>query len=256
MQRVTSVPSLPSSLKVQLKPLVPTGVVPHSAARRSVPAEWSWTESPNAPATRPEFAVFTPKGYEPGYRYPLLVWLHGEGSDEQSLPDVMRHVSTRNFVAVAPRGTDHAETGPAWSDRPESIDTAEDAIFEAIESAADRFGLHPERVLLAGVGTGGTMAMRIALRHPERFGGVATIDGPLPTGNQPLARLNDLRGLPLLLSASKESAGYDESRVCRDLSLLHAGGCRVAIRQYPGDDELTTTMLADLNRWAMEIVCG
>ncbi|QDT69739.1 Alpha/beta hydrolase family protein [Planctomycetes bacterium MalM25] len=256
MQRVTSVPSLPSSLKVQLKPLVPTSTVPHSAARRNVPAEWSWTESPDAPATRPECATFTPKGFEPGYRYPLMVWLHGGGADEQSLPDVMRHVSTRNYVAVAPRGVDQTEAGYTWGESLESIDSAEDAVFEAIESANVRFSLHPERVLLAGAGAGGTMAMRIALRHPNHFGGAATIDGPLPTNHQPLARLNDLRGLPLLLSASKESTAYGESRVCQDLALLHSGGCRVAIRQYPGDDDLTTTMLADLNRWAMEIVCG
>ncbi len=255
MQRVTSVPSLPS-LKTPLKSLVPSGAVPHAAARSSVPAEWSWTESPTTPAPRRECATFTPMGYEAGYRYPLLVWLHGEGSDEQSLPEVMRHVSTRNYVGVAPRGVDNAAEGYTWGQSLGSIDTAEDAVFEAIEAATERFGPHPDRVLLAGVGSGGTMAIRIAMRHPDRFGGVATIDGPLPTGNQPLARLNELRGLPLLLSASKESTAYGESRVCRDLSLLHTGGCRVAVRQYPGDDELTTAMLADLNRWAMEIVCG
>jgi hypothetical protein len=44
--------------------------------------------------------------------------------------------------------------------------------------------------------------------------------------------------------------------MCRDLALLHSAGCRVAIRQYPGNDDLTTAMLADVNRWAMDIICG
>jgi hypothetical protein len=30
----------------------------------------------------------------------------------------------------------------------------------------------------------------------------------------------------------------------------------VALRQYPGDDNLTTKMLLDLNHWLMELVCG
>ena len=34
-----------------------------------------------------------------------------------------------------------------------------------------------------------------------------------------------------------------------------AAGCTVALRQYPCGDDLTTTMLADLNRWIMEVVC-
>jgi hypothetical protein len=40
------------------------------------------------------------------------------------------------------------------------------------------------------------------------------------------------------------------------LRLLHSAGCTVALRQYPGGDELTTGMLADINRWMMERVCG
>jgi hypothetical protein len=36
---------------------------------------------------------------------------------------------------------------------------------------------------------------------------------------------------------------------------MHAAGCTVALRQYPCGDELTTTMLSDLDRWMMAIVC-
>jgi hypothetical protein len=37
---------------------------------------------------------------------------------------------------------------------------------------------------------------------------------------------------------------------------MHAAGCTVALRQYPGGDDLTTGMLSDLNHWLMELVCG
>jgi hypothetical protein len=49
---------------------------------------------------------------------------------------------------------------------------------------------------------------------------------------------------------------HPDRRVCSDLRLLHSAGCTVALRQYPGDDELTTSMLSDLDRWLMESVCG
>ena len=55
---------------------------------------------------------------------------------------------------------------------------------------------------------------------------------------------------------SRDSRDYPDRRVCDDLRLLHSAGCTVALRQYPGGDELTTNMLSDLDRWLMEFVCG
>ena len=54
--------------------------------------------------------------YAPGYAYPLIVWLHGSGSDERQLQRIMPLVSMQNYVAVAPRGiplTAAGEPSPA-----------------------------------------------------------------------------------------------------------------------------------------------
>lgn len=251
MQRVpTASLSSPASTST-LKPLVPIPSVPYAESRDQIPTSWSWSEAP-APTVAPHTSTFAPLGYEKGYKYPLIVWLHGDGASESSLPDIMRHVSLRNFVAVAPRGGSVHEEGFAWCES--DLDSSE-AIFDAIEHATEHFNVHDDRIFLAGSGAGGSMAMRVALRNPERFAGVATLDGQVPRGGHLLARADEIRQLPLLLSASKESPSYSETQVCHDLSLLHSAGCQVAVRQYPGDDDLTTVMLEDLNRWAMEIVC-
>ena len=155
----------------------------------------------------------------------------------------MRHLSLRNFVAVGPtcESADGADRG--WIQTPEAIDAAEASVSEAVESASDLYNVHPDRVFIAGLGAGGTMALRLGLRRPEWFAAAASIDGPLPRGDRPLGRINAARGLPLLLSASRQSESYPQSRVCADLSLLHSAGFPIAVRQYPGDDELTTAML-------------
>lgn len=260
MQRVSTALKSHASTGAAAMSIIPINPVPHAESRRAVPAEWAWKTAPAPTAAPSHTAVFTPMGFEQAYAYPLLVWLHGEGANEQSLPDVMRHVSPRNFVAVAPRGVslrDGVDGGRCtWRQSPEGIDAAEEAVAEAIEAMRSRFSLNPNRVFIAGVGAGGTMAMRVALRQPGWFAGAATLDGPLPTGGRLLCRVDESRRLPLMLSASRESPSYPESRVCRDLTLLHSAGAKVAVRQYPGDDDLTTVMLGDLNRWAMEIVCG
>ncbi|WP_197528255.1 alpha/beta hydrolase [Posidoniimonas polymericola] len=203
-------------------------------------------------------STFVPQNFERNYAYPLVVWLHGQDQNECDLPHVMRHVSTRNYLAVAPRGVDESlevEGGYAWSDAPDSVEEAADRVFDALQQA-QRFNINDRRVFLAGVGAGGTLAMRLAMRHPETFAGAATFDGALPTGNSPLGRVNELRSLPILLSSSRESQEYPEQQLCDDLRLLHSAGATVSVRQYPGGDDLTTAMLADFDRWMMEIVCG
>ncbi|TWT43172.1 alpha/beta hydrolase [Botrimarina hoheduenensis] len=214
-------------------------------------APW-YVDAPADTRTARRHATFAPAGYEPGYRYPLVVWLHSQDSTEAELPQVMPHISLQNFVAVAPRGTARSTAeGYRWSQSLDGIAAAEDAVFASIAKAEQHFAFHNERVFLAGVGAGGAMALRIALRQPEWFAGAASLGGPLPRGRQPLGRLNAARQMPLLLSAARGSQEYPEPRICRDLSLLHSAGFSVDLRQYPAGDEVTTGMLEDLNRWIM-----
>jgi phospholipase/carboxylesterase len=204
-------------------------------------------------------ATFTPMHYEANYSYPLIVWLHGTASNEHELRQVMPLVSTRNFVAVAPRGTwaDPRRSGRyGWRQSSESIDAALARIGGCLALAERKFNFHPERVYLVGHGSGGTMAMRIGWGQPDRFAGVVAINGPLPTRFNPLSRVNEARRVPCLLVTSRNSRAYPAARVCRDLRLLHAAGCTVALRQYPGGDGLTRNMLLDLNLWLMEHVLG
>ena len=69
------------------------------------------------------------------------------------------------------------------------------------------------------------MALRLALQSPLSLAGAASLGGPLPRGNCPLARVNAARRLPLMLMTCSESRQYPAPRVAEDLRLLHAAGC-------------------------------
>lgn len=220
------------------------------AVSRLTAAPWR-VDGPQTAVVEQEVATFAPAGYEPGYRYPLIVWLHSDDSCESELEQVMPHISLQNFVATAPRATAPRDAGYSWSQSLDGIEAAEDAVAAAIERGKERFGVHEERIFLAGVGAGGAMALRLALRQPQWFAGAASIGGPLPRGRMPLGRVNAARGVPLLLATPRASNDYPEPRLCRDLQLLHSAGMSVDVRQYPAGDPVTTAMLEDLNRWVM-----
>lgn len=238
---------------------------PESSAAPSLPRFTTHRGRALGPELTP-YATFSPIHYEESYAYPLVIWLHGNAGNEQELRRVVPRISMRNYVAIAPRGTDAARPGSpqadrrqsafAWQQSDEGIEEAEARVFDCVSIATGRFNVHPQRIFLVGVGCGGTMAVRLAWSHPERFAGAASFGGALPEHNRPLRHVNALRRMPCFLATGRTSAAYPEPEVCRDLRLLHSAGCTVALRQYPCGDELTTAMLADLNRWMMEIVCN
>ncbi|QDU96439.1 alpha/beta hydrolase [Lignipirellula cremea] len=202
--------------------------------------------------------LFVPLHYEPNYAYPLMVWLHGPGDDERQLQRIMPEVSLRNFAAIAPRSGTAVDTGRGfhWRQTSGDIAAATDSIFECIAVAQKRFHVSSQRIFLCGYDSGGTMALRIALNHPQKFAGAASIGGAFPQGSSPLLQLNGARKLPLLIAQGRQATKYSVDTTCEELRLFHAAGMSVSLRQYPGGDELTTGMLRDLNLWIMEQVTG
>lgn len=203
--------------------------------------------------------LFAPLHYEPNYSYPLIVWLHGPGDDEHQLRRVVPHISLRNYVAVAPRGCSAPPPGCLgfqWEQTAAAISEAEHRVHESITRAAERYEIAEDRIFIAGYDSGGTMALRIGLRHPNFFAGAISIGGRFPQTHSPLSQLADLRNLPILIAQGRQSEQYSLETICDELRLFHTAALQVTLRQYPCGDELTTQMLHDVDTWIMERISG
>jgi phospholipase/carboxylesterase len=234
----------------------------------------SLSSSSSSPVLRPAFQIdaatcssgvldfqhtlFAPLHYEPGYAYPLIVWLHGQGNDERQLQRIMPLISMRNYVAVAPRGL--VVPSPekpekevyGWLQADEYIAQSEQRIFDAIEMATQKLHIAPRRIFLAGFGCGGTMAFRAAMNHPEHFAGVISLCGAFPSGRTPFSNLAAVRRLGVFLITGRSSEAYSAEEVCENLRLFHTAGLSLTLRQYPCGHELTPQMLSDIDRWIIE----
>lgn len=214
----------------------------------------------DAAEREPAHLVFIPESYEPGYAYPLLIWLHSAGGDEEQLLRLMPFVSLRNYVALAPRGMlvrlADGSTGYGWPQNPQGLDYAQRVIASTVESVALQYHISRQRVFVAGWADGGSMAVRLALSDPHRFAGAVAINGAIPTWGRPLVWLRQQRQLSLLVLYGARSHTFPPREACRALRLLHAAGLNVVLRQYPCGDELHQAMLADLNRWLMGEITG
>ncbi len=202
--------------------------------------------------------LFSPLHYEPGYAYPLLVWLHSSGDDSRQLLRVMPRISLRNFAAVAPQASEgDSARGYLWRQSPPGIEAACHSVKAAIDHARMRLNVAGDRIWLAGLGAGGTMAFRVAFQLHDIFSGVLSFNGALPDGLAPLSQWRSCRRLPVFWAHQRHSIELGEERLCRQLKLLHVAGFDVHLRQYPGGDGLPCAATwADANRWMMGQIPG
>jgi len=203
--------------------------------------------------------LFTPEHYEKGYEYPLVVWLHSHDSSEYELDSVMPHLSLRNYVAIAIRGTQASQCNERrfqWGNSNTSMAVSEELVLQAIDAASNKLSINRSKIFLAGHGVGGTLAQWIGLRNRQRFAGVVSIHGGFPRRSKSLVQWKLARKLPVLFMYGEQSELCDTDDVCRSLRQVHSAGLAYRFAQFPTNDGLDTAMAESANRFMMELITG
>jgi phospholipase/carboxylesterase len=218
------------------------------------PAEGFYTSEVQAPDRLP-VRTFLPTGYEPNYPYPLLVFFHGHGGSEEQILRLAPRLSRRNYVCIGVRGPHtlgvrpDGHMGYTWGPDGQCNALIEDYVFRAIEQTRRNYHIHSERIYLAGFCEGATLAYRLGLSFPEKFGGVISLNGTLPRRGGPLFRLTQMRQLRVLIGHGIANAFVPLATARRDFQLLYTAGVEVQMHTYPATHRLHTDMLRDINRW-------
>ncbi|MGF1582958.1 MAG: alpha/beta hydrolase [Gemmataceae bacterium] len=220
-------------------------------------SEGFYTSAVDVPECLP-VRTFLPTGYEPGYAYPLLVFFHGHGSDEEHILRLAPRLSRRNFICVGLRGTRpvdiHREgrLGYSWGSVDGYDAQLEDYVLKAVEHTAENYHIHPDRIYLAGVCEGATQAYRLGLMFPDTFSGIISLNGSLPRYQRPLLRLPTIRDLHIFVGHGIANAIVPISLAKQDYHLLYTAGVDVTYKEYATNHRLHHEMLKDLNRWIIQ----
>ena len=115
-----------------------------------------------------------------------VVLLHGFGGSGDGMlgaTGVVDAITARGYAVIAPNGLPFAEgdTRGSWSFLPDEIRPRrrdEGAFLAAVvQDASDRYGVDPDRTLLAGFSAGGFLVNYLACETPDAFPAYAPVSG-------------------------------------------------------------------------------
>jgi phospholipase/carboxylesterase len=119
---------------------------------------------------------------------PLLIMMHGYGSDENDLfsfasglPDTLFIISVRAPYPMAPYGNAwytinfNAERGK-WNDKEQAV-ASRDLIAQFIDEAVENYPVNKDNVTLLGFSQGCILSCAVALNYPEKVKNIVGLSG-------------------------------------------------------------------------------
>src|SRR6516164_8307046 len=188
------------------------------------PAEGFYLSEVRTPRPLP-VRTFLPTGYEPRYPYPLLVFFHGHGGNEEQILRLAPRLSRRNYISIGLRGPLAAEPTDLQPDRfswggAAYLPLMEDYLVRAVQHTRRTYHVHSERIYLAGFGQGATLAYRLALQLAGKVAGVISFNGCMPRQHRPLLRLPEARELRVFIGHGIANSVVPLSLARNDFRLL------------------------------------
>jgi phospholipase/carboxylesterase len=192
---------------------------------------------------------------------PLVIFLHGYGSDERDLFGIKDDLSADyTYLSVrAPLDVDGGghkwfsqDTGVSdYEGVTSDVDNSTALLSRFIDQATKKYGATPDKVVLIGFSQGAMMSYQIGLQHPEQVHAIAPLSGKILSAlNARLKPEESLKGVNVFIGHGTADTrvaytGATDARVA-----LGKLGIEPEFHSYPGmGHSINGTEISDLNKW-------
>lgn len=158
------------------------------------------------------YALYVPKKYDADKAAPLVVLLHGLGSNPQQVmkyQGIVEEAGKRGYVVVAPYGYNEFGGYGAWgqgtarmfaqgnSDVPKNLgELSEKDVLNVLALVRKEYRIDPKRIYLMGHSMGGGGTLHLGMKHPELWAALAPL---APAIYSDPARLEKIRKTPIIV---------------------------------------------------------
>jgi poly(hydroxyalkanoate) depolymerase family esterase len=164
-----------------------SATVAAAAARKPPRGEGDWVAGISiGRAGARKYRLYRPPDVQPGECLPLLVMLHGCGQDAKSFAEStrMNRTAARNrFLVLYPEQDRYANAQGCWNwfdTRSGRAQGEAELIMRAIDQVCSLYAADRQRVAVAGLSAGASMAAFVVTQHPERFKALMMHSGIAP----------------------------------------------------------------------------
>ncbi len=205
-----------------------------------------------------EYDLDAPEEAEDGW--PLIVLLHGRGSDRRDLMGLRPGLPGRSLVVAAdapfPAAPWGYGPGFAWyryigDDRPdpETFLASQEKLGAFLVAIPERLPVRPGPIVLGGFSQGGTMSLGYALRRPDHPALVLNFSGFVPSVPGVDPRGDAARDLRIFWGHGLHDPAIPHTLALRGRSALEEGGARLEARDYRMGHGILPEELSDAREW-------
>lgn len=194
----------------------------------------------DADDTEQPYGLYIPKNYDPNKKYPLVIMLHGAGSNHRlSLRRVFGKSNANGETDV-----EASRYFPEWKDvdyivaSPLARGTmgyqgiAEKDVYDVLADVKKRFNIDEDRTYLTGLSMGGGGTLYIGLTRPDIWAALAPVCPAPPTGTD--AYVPNALNIPMQFFHGDQDQAVNVN-VSRDwVKKLKELGTNVSYQEYPG----------------------
>jgi len=195
---------------------------------------------------------------------PLLLLLHGVGSNERDLFELAPHLDERFFVVSARAPITLSAGSYAWFHveftpdnriiiNPDDAEASRELLLKFIDELVAAYSLSAKQVYLMGFSQGAIISQSIALTRPDKIAGVVAMSGRvLPEVLPQQAQSEAFGRLPVMVvhGLNDQVLNISYGRNARDVwSKLPIA---LTYREYAMGHEVTQESLRDIAAWLKE----
>lgn len=195
---------------------------------------------------------------------PLVIFLHGYGSNEQDLFGIKDDLPTQ-YTYLSVRAPMVMEEGSyqwfrkkgegAYNGETDDLKTNAQLLLDFVAQAAKKYHTEPDKVVLVGFSQGAIMSYEVALRHPEAVGGIAALSGRiLPVLKSELQPDEKRQSLAIFIGHGTADKRLPFSDGTDANSLLKSASLEPEFHAYEGvGHNISADEVKDLSAWLQRL---
>jgi phospholipase/carboxylesterase len=199
-----------------------------------------------------------PPGTFDNSKSPVLILLHGRGTNEDDLLGLVDFLDPRFFVvsARAPYRFEEGSGGYTWfglqevgKPDPKQFSEAYGSLLQFIDDVKTAYPVDPDRVFLLGFSMGSIMSLAVALTRPNAVRGIVAHSGYIPENVSLQFLWNQLSSLSVFVAHGLKDPIIPIQKARRAKELLSKTGADLTYKEYPIPHTISEESLTDLSKW-------